>query len=294
MRFGRYLVLMVSTWLIAAVAVAIFTLLVDAMGISPLRLEVAGFNASKPLRQDYDWMVKRYDVWRSQPVTIFMGSSRVKQSIDPGLLANTGFAPAYNGALNGSAAYQEIGSYLQYYLSVDKNLHHVFVEAFAHAMLTYDRPAQVAEALAELGPVPPKMKPDVVHLGRAADIDNFASVFFSLSGVRSAIRTVWLNRGQQNSSAERSPYDGFAPIALAPHHFSVRNVFNYVTYTGLPKRGGQLSTSTLAAAKQMIVDCERYQVQCRFFVSPLHADVLFAYYHFGLWPEPREVETGAR
>ena len=119
MRFGRYLVLMASTWLVAAVLVVGFTLLVDAIGISPLRVAVAGFNASKPFRQDYDWIVKRYDVFRSQPVTIFLGSSRVKQSIDPALLADTGFAPAYNGGINGSAAYQEIGSYLQYYLGID-------------------------------------------------------------------------------------------------------------------------------------------------------------------------------
>ena len=50
--------------------------------------------------------MKRYDVWRNQPTTIFMGSSRIKQTIDPGLLAGTAFAPAYNGALNGSADFE--------------------------------------------------------------------------------------------------------------------------------------------------------------------------------------------
>jgi hypothetical protein len=291
MRFGRYLVLMASTWLVAAVMVAGFTLLVDAIGISPMRIAVAGFNTSKPLRQDYDWIVKRYDVFRSQPVTIFMGSSRVKQSINPKLLADTGFAPAYNGGINGSAAYQEIGSYLQYYLGIDKNLHHVFIEAFATAMLSYDpaqpgvRPPAVGEAAAKLGTAIPQMRPEVVHFGRAADIGDFASVFFSMSGVSSALRTVSVNRGQQNLPFARSSEDGFAPIALAPHHFSVRNVFNFVTYTGLLQRGGEVLPGVIAAAKQMIVNCEWYQVQCRFFMSPLHADVLFAMYHFGLWPE---------
>src|SRR5262245_32479843 len=217
MRFGRYLVLMASTWLVATVMVAGFTLLVDAIGISPLRVAVAGFNTSKPLRQDYDWIVKRYDVFRSQPVTIFMGSSRVKQSIDPKLMANTGFAPAYNGGINGSASYQEIGSYLQYYLSVDKNLHHVFIEAFATAMLHHPpgaRGARVADAAAELGTATPRMRPDVVHFGRAADIGDFASVFFSLGGLSSAVRTVSVNRGQKISPVARSSDDGFAPIAL--------------------------------------------------------------------------------
>ena len=82
MRFSRYLAMMASTWVAAAATVAGFTLLVDAIGISPIPVAIAGFNAWKPLRQDYDWIVKRYDVGRRQPTTIFMGSSRIKQTID--------------------------------------------------------------------------------------------------------------------------------------------------------------------------------------------------------------------
>ena len=51
MKFGRYLALMASTWVLAALGVAAFTLLVDAIGISPVRVAIAGFNAWKPLRQ---------------------------------------------------------------------------------------------------------------------------------------------------------------------------------------------------------------------------------------------------
>ena len=42
----------------------------------------------------------------------------------------------------------------------------------------------------------------------------------------------------------------------------------------------------------MIEDCNRHQVECRFFVSPLHADVLLAAYHLGLWPELEKVKRG--
>jgi hypothetical protein len=48
----------------------------------------------------------------------------------------------------------------------------------------------------------------------------------------------------------------------------------------------------LAAAREMIATCDRYQVDCRFFVSPLHADVLFAIYHLGLWPEMENLKRG--
>jgi hypothetical protein len=285
---------MALTWALAALVVAGFTLLVDPIGISPLRVAIAGFNASRPFRQDYDWIVKRYDVLRIQPTTIFMGSSRVKQSIDPGLLASTGFAPAYNGGINGSAAYEEIKSYLQYYSSVDKNLHYVFIEAFAAVMLSYDRtqpgvrPPLDPDARERMGVATPRMRPDAVHFGRSADIADFASVFFSMSGVSSAVRTISANRGQQGSQ----PENGFTPVALVPHHFSVRNVLNFVTYTGLLQRGGQVRPGIIPTARQMITIGEWYQVQCWFFVSPLHADVLLIMYHLGLLPKLEKLKGG--
>ena len=113
MKFGRYLVVLVWSWLLGAAAVVGFTVLVDPIGISPVRIAIAGFNTLKPLQQDYDWIVKRYDVGRNQPTTVFMGSSRIKQSVDPKLFAGTAFAPAYNGGLNGSANLAETRAYLE-------------------------------------------------------------------------------------------------------------------------------------------------------------------------------------
>jgi hypothetical protein len=45
MRSGRYLTVMASTRVLAALAVAAFTLLADAVGISPVGVAIAGFNA---------------------------------------------------------------------------------------------------------------------------------------------------------------------------------------------------------------------------------------------------------
>jgi hypothetical protein len=273
MNFSRYLVVMVWSWVLAAAAAVGFTLLVDAIGISPVRVAIAGFNAWKPLRQDYDWIVKRYDVWLNQPTTIFMGSSRIKQTIDPKLVAGTGFAPAYNAGINDSANFVELKSYLQYYVKADKNLHQVFIEAFAVALLSMPKPSAMVTG--------GKPRPE---FGIASDIADVASVFFSVGGLGSALRTVSVNREQKAPAAGWSD-DGFAPIVLAPHHFSVRNVFNFVLHTGFLQQGGILSSVTIPAAKEMIAGCKFRQVECRFFVSPLHADVLLAAYHLGLWPE---------
>jgi hypothetical protein len=297
MAFRSYLTVMGVTWLIAALAVMGFNLLVDAIGISPLRIAIAGFNAAKPLRQEHDWIVKRYDVWRYRPTTIFMGSSRIKQTIDPKLAAGTTFAPAYNAGINDSANFAEVKAYLQYYLQTDKNLRHVFIEAFAMALLQHRELRPKRRVPAKGGPTvraevdrdtdletPAKTRPQRVEFGLAGDIADLASVFFSVGGVSSAVRTVAVNR-ERGIATSQPDDDGFAPVALAPHHFSVRNVFNFVLHTAFMQRGGSLAPVTIAAAKEMIEDCQHYRVQCYFFVSPLHADVLYAAYYLGLWPE---------
>jgi hypothetical protein len=279
MRFSRYLAMMASTWVVAAATVAGFTLLVDAIGISPVPVAIAGFNAWKPLRQDYDWIVKRYDVGRKQPATIFMGSSRIKQTIDPGLLAGTKFAPAYNGGLNGSANLAETRAYLLDYLETDKNLHRVFIEVFIPSLFTIRQPQRLLSR-ANI------TRPAITKFGIADDIADLTSVFFSMGGLTSAIRTVAANRKHENlPAAASSADDGFVPVALAPHHFSVRNVLNFVIYTEFLRRGERLSQRMVAAAKEMIAHCRSQGVDCRFFLSPLHADVLFAAYHLNLWPE---------
>jgi hypothetical protein len=299
MTFGRYLATMALVWLIAAATVACFNLLVDPIGISPLRIAIAGFNQAKPLRHEHDWIVKRYDVSRNQPRTIFMGSSRIKQSIDPKVAAGTPFAPAYNAAINNSAVFPEVKSYLRYYLTADQNLRHVFIEAFATALFADQEPVPTREVPA--GPFviaqvakdadlanAANTRPPKVQFGFASDVADLASVFFSVGGVKSAIRTVAINRNSPSESSLRD--DGFAPIALAPHHFSVRNVFNFVLYTGLWRRGQPVAPATIAAAKEMIEDCKLHQVDCYFFVSPLHADALFAAYYLGLWPQLEELK----
>jgi hypothetical protein len=257
--------------------------LVDPLGISPIRIAIAGFNEWKPLRQDYDRIVKPYDVRRSHPRTIFIGSSRIKQTIDPKLFAGTRFAPAYNAGINGSADYEELNSYLQYYIRADKELRHVFIEAFASAMFS-------AEPSSRMGtPLKPMMR-----LGLKEYVADFGSVFFSVNGLNSAMRSAWLNRRRARDHwvlpDVGSWEDGFAPVALQTDHFSVRNVFNFVVHKAVFHSTGRLDPRVAVAAEAMIADCQRHGVECRFFLSPLHADVLYALYHLNLWPEVEKLK----
>lgn len=283
MSYERYLAVMGSTWVIAAALVAGFNLLVDPIGISPIRIAIAGFNEWKPLRQDYDRIVKPYDVRRSHPRTIFIGSSRIKQTIDPKLLAGTPFAPAYNAGINGSADYEELNSYLQYYISADKNLRHVFIEAFASAMFSAEQSPRMVTSL----------KPRI-RFGLEDYIADFGSVFFSLSGLNSSVRTAWLNRRRARDHwvlpGGGSWEGGFAPVALQPNHHSVRNVFNFVLHNAVFHSTSRFDPRVPVAAEAMIADCKWHGVECRFFLSPLHADVLYALYHLNLWPEVEKLK----
>ena len=139
------------------------------------------------------------------------------------------------------ANFTETKSYLQYYLQADKHLHYVFIEAFASALLIHRDRGATGAGIWDGPPLDqPKNRP-LVEFGLADNLADFGSVFFSMGGLSSAVRTVSVNRGQRNLPNAGFSEDGFAPIALAPHHFSVRNVFNFVLHTGFMERGGGLS-----------------------------------------------------
>ena len=58
-----------------------FIWIVDPYGISPVHLGIAGFNILKPKRVDIDRLIKPYEVWRYQPRTVFMGTSRINEFV---------------------------------------------------------------------------------------------------------------------------------------------------------------------------------------------------------------------
>ena len=51
-----------------------------------------------------------------------------------------------------------------------------------------------------------------------------------------------------------------------------------------------LILALLSRREAMIADCQRHDVDCQFFLSPLHADVLYALYRLNLWPEVEKLK----
>ena len=103
-------------------------------GKKPSWLTLPGINAVKPKRLAIDRLIKPYEVWRYQPRTVFLGTSRFHQSIDPAVLDGTRFSPAYNAALPATSLW-ETEALLEEFFEYDKNLHVVFVELFLYNFL---------------------------------------------------------------------------------------------------------------------------------------------------------------
>jgi hypothetical protein len=110
------------------------TFIVDPYGVSPINIEIRGVNAVKVRRLDIDRLIKPYEVWRYQPKTIFLGTSRIHQSIDPAVMDNSEYAMAYNASIPASSLSLNI-SHLRQYLDLNPNIETVFVELFIYNFL---------------------------------------------------------------------------------------------------------------------------------------------------------------
>jgi hypothetical protein len=156
-----------------------FTLIVDPYGVSPLHLSIEHFNRYRPARVDIDRLIKPYEVWRYQPKTIFMGTSRIQQGFNPGVLAGTRFAPAYNAAVPADSV-QLNAAYLRQYLELDPGIKTVVMEVFFYQFL-HSR----SSAFIEQGSVVRKTFGDF--------LDDAASLFLSVDTLEAALKTVVYN-----------------------------------------------------------------------------------------------------
>ena len=106
-----------NKWLLSTVGLSLLTIvginwLVDPYGIYKTP-NFLGINHEKPKQQFNDRLLKAIDVIHYKPVTIFLGSSRTKQGLDPNHPALSNSQPAYNLAFDGANTY-EIFRYLEH------------------------------------------------------------------------------------------------------------------------------------------------------------------------------------
>ncbi|MGZ8388273.1 MAG: hypothetical protein ACXW3R_08685, partial [Rhodoplanes sp.] len=113
----------------ASLAIA-FIWIIDPYGTSPIKVSLPRVNALKPSRHNIDRIIKPQEVLARQPRTVFLGTSRIHQS----MLDGTRYAPAYNASVPAASIAENI-AFLEQYIQLDRNLKHVFFELFLYAFI---------------------------------------------------------------------------------------------------------------------------------------------------------------
>jgi hypothetical protein len=110
---------------IALLGTGIMNIAIDPFGVFQIP-KIQGFTQDKPGKRDNDRIFKTADIIYTQPKTIIIGSSRVRQGIDPAhpALLNK---PSYNLGLNGINAYEQL-RYLRHAIANQQDLKVVVLE----------------------------------------------------------------------------------------------------------------------------------------------------------------------
>ena len=267
---------MISTRYLAALALGTalwctlyfaITLAVDPFGVSPLGLQIPKFNKFKPRRVDIDRSIKPYEVWRNQPKTVFLGTSRIHQSIDPAVFDGTRFAPAYNASIPASSLGLNI-SHLQQYLELDPKLRTVVVELFLYNFL-----GQGQEHL-------PKDFSEYLR--------NSMGLFVSADTLSAAILTVGYNLARNRPAYEIKPRGYF----YYPPGHAAKGLFDgfpagiwklHVTRAS----GMQLHEPAFEAVRTLIELCRKRNIELIFVLTPNHAYDDYYLETIGAWETVR-------
>ena len=141
-RYLNYLSLATAAWVLVYFGL---TLAVDPYGISPLRWNIPGINQYKPARIDIDRQLKPYEVWRYQPATLYLGTSRIHQAMDPAVLNGSAFATAYNASIPASTLEMNV-EHLREYVRNNPRLRTVVVELFFYNFAGESTPATASQS----------------------------------------------------------------------------------------------------------------------------------------------------
>lgn len=243
-----------------------FILAIDPYGVSPLGLRLEGVNDAKPKRKDIDRIVKPLEVWLRQPRTLFLGTSRTHQSVDPAELAGTRFAPAYNAAVpNGSLALNT--SYLRFYADINLRLEYVFVELFLYHFLVPVQPVD---------PPPQDPLPDE-RFGYRDLGEKAVSLLFSADALFDAVQTLAFNLGDAPREPQVMPggYYRYPPGHDARTQFSGFPQFIWTLHPRPPLVLG-FNEPVFAELSEMRQLAAVNGLELAFYLTPNHA--IYDYY----------------
>ncbi|MEO8009036.1 MAG: hypothetical protein ABI728_11045 [Betaproteobacteria bacterium] len=243
-----------------------FTLAIDPYGVSPIRMSWRGVNQYKPKRLNIDRLLKPYEVWRYQPRTVFLGTSRINQSIDPSVLDETSYAPAYNASIPANSV-ALTASHLRQYIELDPNLRTVVVELFFYQFIG---DAQEDDK---------DRKTFSDFTGNALDL------LFSADALWASVETVTYNVTRNIPTSEIKPggYLYFPPGRRDPRS----NFEGFAPHIWTMSRSSLFPTLSQEALKdfEKIVQISReHDLELLFVLTPSHAYDDYRLESTGIWP----------
>lgn len=245
-RYLKVLFLGIAAWVGLFLA---FTWIIDPYGVSPVRVAWHGINEYKPKRLDIDRLIKPYEVWRYQPRSVFLGTSRIHQSIDPAVLEGTRYAPAYNASIPASTLSENV-AHLEQFFRLNGNIKHVFIEVFVYNFIL--------------------PQPNVPSKPLSSFVLDAASLLFSTDALFASMQTVGANR----ANGPRAAYVTSNGYWTPPWSLRTADTFNAALYINEIMRIHKnisdmiIQPSAIAALDRIADLCRRNGAELHLIVTP--------------------------
>lgn len=235
---------------------------IDPYGVSPLPAAWKPLGDYKPKRRNIDRLIKPYEVWWHKPRTVFLGSSRVLESIDPSALDGTRFAPAYNASVPANMLSLDAARIAQY-IRLNRHLKVVVMELFFWNFIYW--------------------QPDAPEYGLYEFIENSAALHVSMQTLWDSVLTI----KAVLASKERGPYVSTRGNWVNRPDHDAKFLFDaYIpaimkAEAKLPRV--ELQPSAFQALDRIVEVCRQNDIELFFLITPNHPYDDYRILSLGYW-----------
>ncbi|MDY6782681.1 MAG: hypothetical protein SW833_09080 [Cyanobacteriota bacterium] len=252
-KYARFTALFLLMASLPMVAVGLFNIIIDPYGT--FNSPVGKFNHEKPSKDNNDRLYKAADIMRIKPVTVILGSSRTKQSINPEHPTLQDKTPIYNLALNGANIY-EVRRYLEHAIANQEDIELVVLGVdFFMFNGELDNQPSFSENRLETAMLPPN---DLIN--SVFSLDTYQRSVETVEASRTA-KTINLDYGKNGFMPNRKVNDGKTE---ARFDGSIKTYFKFHSnYT--------FSENYFEEFKKIVELCQKQGIELKVFIPPAHA-----------------------
>ncbi|HBE21270.1 MAG TPA: hypothetical protein DEG17_05110 [Cyanobacteria bacterium UBA11149] len=265
-KYRRFNWWLIAAALIPTVGVGLFNIIIDPYDVFDTP-NFLGVNHSKPDKDNTDRLFKALDIIRIKPITIFIGSSRTKQGLDPTHPALASHQPAYNLALNGPNTY-EIRRYLEHAIANQPNLKEVIfgVDFFMFNSSLKNQPSFSENRLEK----------------RHLTIEDVITSTFSWDAYSKSVEAIKASLKEPNKNDDYGK-NGFMPNRNLENGENEWRFKSGITLYFSLHSDYQFSNQYLSDFKKIVELCQKHGITLKVFISPSHAIDLEAIRATGRW-----------